>query len=54
MFGYNQWIYHEETANVTGSSSVPEPSAGILKRDEMFDVLGDIVKTRPLPGRLTS
>ena len=43
MFGYNQWIYHRETANVTDKSTVPEPSAGIPKCDEIFDVLGDII-----------
>ena len=43
MFGYNPWIYHGETANVTGSSSVPKLSAGIPERDEMFDVLGDVI-----------
>ena len=43
MFGYNQWIYHRETENVTDRSTVPELSAGILERDEMFDVLGDII-----------
>ena len=43
MLGYNQWIYHGETATVTGRSTVPEPSAGIHERDEMFDVLGNII-----------
>ena len=43
MFGYNQWIYHGETANVTGSLSILEPSVGIPDRDEMYDVLGDII-----------
>ena len=43
MFGYNQWIYHGETANVIGKSTVPEPCVGIPERDEMFDVLGDII-----------
>ena len=44
MFGYNQWIYHGETTTVTGRSTVPEPSTGIHERDEMFDVLGDIIR----------
>ena len=43
MFGYNQWIYHGEPATVTGRMTVPEPSRGIHERDEMFDVLGDII-----------
>ena len=43
MFSYNEWIYHGEAANVTGSLSVPEPNAEIVKWDEMFDVLGDII-----------
>ena len=43
MFGYNQWIYHGETANVTGISSVPELSVKIPKCDEIFDVLGNII-----------
>ena len=30
-------------ANVTSSSSVPELNARIPERDEMFDVLGDII-----------
>ena len=43
MFGYNQWIYHGETANVIGRSTVQEPSVEIPKCDEMFDVLDDII-----------
>ena len=29
--------------NVAGNSNVPEPNAGIPERDEMFDVLDDII-----------
>ena len=43
MFGYNQWIYHGKPATVTGRMIVPEPSGGIHKKDEMFNVLGDII-----------
>ena len=43
MFGYDEWIFHGEDANVMGSSSVLEPNVGIPKWDEMFDVLGDII-----------
>ena len=45
MFGYNQWIYHEEPASTNAGTTVPEPepSAGIPEHDEMFDVLGDII-----------
>ena len=43
MFEYNQWIYRGETANFTSSSSVPESSAGIPERGEIFDVLSDII-----------
>ena len=30
-------------AVITGRSTVPEASAGIPERDEMFDVLGNII-----------
>ena len=43
IFGYNQWIYHGETTNDTGSSSMLGPSAGIPDLDEIFDVLGHII-----------
>ena len=43
MFDYKQRIYYGETVTVTGRSTVPEPSAGIHERDEIFDVLGDII-----------
>ncbi|KAL5565406.1 hypothetical protein UlMin_028570 [Ulmus minor] len=43
MFGYNQWIYHGEPASANTRTTVPGPSGGINERDEMFDVLGDII-----------
>ena len=43
MAGYDVWIYHGENANATASSNVPEQNVEIPKRDEMFDVLDDII-----------
>ena len=41
--GYNKWIYHGKNANATVSSNVPKQNAGLPKRDEMFDLLDDII-----------
>ena len=43
MFGYNQWIHHGEPASANARTTVPGPSWGIHERDEMFDVLDDII-----------
>ena len=43
MFGYNQWIYHGERTSANARTTVPGPSGGIHERDEMFDVLDDII-----------
>ena len=43
MAGYDEWIYHGETTNTIVRSNVPEQNEGIPKKDEMFDVLNDII-----------
>ncbi|KAL5564918.1 hypothetical protein UlMin_028082 [Ulmus minor] len=43
MFGYNQWIHHGEPATANTGTTVAGPSGGIHERDEMFDVLDDII-----------
>ncbi|KAL5552401.1 hypothetical protein UlMin_002577 [Ulmus minor] len=43
MFGYNQWIHHGEPATGNAGTTVAGPSGGIHERDEMFDVLDDII-----------
>ncbi|KAL5569048.1 hypothetical protein UlMin_025623 [Ulmus minor] len=43
MFGYNQWIHHGELASANAGTTVAGPSGGIHERDEMFDVLDDII-----------
>ncbi|KAL5579308.1 hypothetical protein UlMin_011750 [Ulmus minor] len=43
MFGYNQWIHHGEPATANAGMTVAGPSEGIHERDEMFDVLDDII-----------
>ncbi|KAL5573309.1 hypothetical protein UlMin_022906 [Ulmus minor] len=43
MFGYNQWIHHGEPATANAGTTVAGPSGGIHERDEMFDVLDDII-----------
>ncbi|KAL5560887.1 hypothetical protein UlMin_030634 [Ulmus minor] len=43
MFDYNQWIYHGEPASANAGTTVAGPSGGIHERDEMFDVLDDII-----------
>ena len=43
MFGYNQWIHHGEPATANAGTTVAGPSGGIHERDEMFDVLGNII-----------
>ena len=43
MFGYNQWIHHGEPATANVGTTVAGPSGGIHERDEMFDVLDDII-----------
>ena len=43
MVGYDDWIYNGENVNATGSSNVLEQNTGIPERDEMFDVLDDII-----------
>ena len=43
MSDYNEWIYHRENVNAASSSNVPQPNSGVPDRDEMFDVLDDII-----------
>ena len=43
MAGYDVWIYHGENANATERLNVLEQNAGIPERDEMFDLLDDII-----------
>ena len=43
MVSYNVWIYHGEHVNVTVSLNMPKQNEGIPERDEMFDVLDDII-----------
>ncbi|KAL5569485.1 hypothetical protein UlMin_026060 [Ulmus minor] len=43
MFDYNEWIYHGENVNAASNSNVPQPSSGVHDRDEMFEVLEDII-----------
>ncbi|KAL5542126.1 hypothetical protein UlMin_009836 [Ulmus minor] len=43
MFGYNQWIHHGEPVTANVGTTVAGPSGGIHERDEMFDVLDDII-----------
>ena len=43
MACHEDWIYHGKNANATVNSNVPEQSTKIPKRDEMFDVLDDII-----------
>ena len=43
MGGYEVWIYHGENENDTVTSNVQEQNEGIPDRDEMFDVLDDII-----------
>ncbi|KAL5580793.1 hypothetical protein UlMin_013235 [Ulmus minor] len=43
MFGYNQWIHYGEPATANAGTTVAGPSGGIHERDEMFDVLDDII-----------
>ena len=40
---YNEWIYHGENVNAAGISNVLEPNSGVHDRDEMFEVLEDII-----------
>ncbi|KAL5582292.1 hypothetical protein UlMin_014734 [Ulmus minor] len=43
MSDYNEWIYHGENVNAASSSNVPHPNSGVHDRDEMFEVLEDII-----------
>ncbi|KAL5569490.1 hypothetical protein UlMin_026065 [Ulmus minor] len=43
MFSYNQWIHHGQPATANAGTTVAGPSGGIHERDEMFDVLDDII-----------
>ncbi|KAL5581538.1 hypothetical protein UlMin_013980 [Ulmus minor] len=43
MSDYNEWIYHGENVNAASSSNVPQPNSGVHDRDEMFEVLEDII-----------
>ncbi|KAL5556601.1 hypothetical protein UlMin_038837 [Ulmus minor] len=43
MSDYNEWIYHGENVNAATSSNVPQPNSGVHDRDEMFEVLEDII-----------
>ena len=43
MSDYNEWIYHGENMNAAGSTNVPQPNSGVHDRDEMFEVLEDII-----------
>ena len=43
MSDYNERIYHGENVNAAGSSNVPQPNSGVHDRDEMFEVLEDII-----------
>ncbi|KAL5581544.1 hypothetical protein UlMin_013986 [Ulmus minor] len=43
MLCYNQWIHHREPATANAGTTVAGPSGGVHERDEMFDVLDDII-----------
>ncbi|KAL5581895.1 hypothetical protein UlMin_014337 [Ulmus minor] len=43
MSDYDEWIYHGENVNAAGNSNVPQPNSGVPDRDEMFEVLDDII-----------
>ena len=43
MSDYNEWIYHGKNVNVASSSNVPQPNSGVHDKDEMFEVLEDII-----------
>ena len=43
MSDYDEWIYHGENVNMAGNSDVPQPNAVVPDRDEMFDVLEEII-----------
>lgn len=43
MFGYDDWIYHGEGVNVMGILRESELNTERPERDEMHDVLGDLV-----------
>ncbi|KAL5572352.1 hypothetical protein UlMin_021949 [Ulmus minor] len=43
MSDYNEWIYHGENVYAASSSNVPHPNSGVHDRDEMFEVLEDII-----------
>ncbi|KAL5555616.1 hypothetical protein UlMin_037852 [Ulmus minor] len=43
MSDYNEWIYHGENVYAASSSNVPHPNLGVYDRDEMFEVLEDII-----------
>ena len=43
MSDYDEWIYHGKNVNAAGNSNVPQPNSGVPDRDEMFDVLDDII-----------
>ncbi|KAL5538476.1 hypothetical protein UlMin_035499 [Ulmus minor] len=43
MSDYIEWIYHGENVNAASSSNVPQPNSGVHDRDEMFEVLEDII-----------
>ncbi|KAL5573640.1 hypothetical protein UlMin_023237 [Ulmus minor] len=43
MSDYNEWIYHGENVYAASSSNVLHPNSGVHDRDEMFEVLEDII-----------
>ncbi|KAL5574589.1 hypothetical protein UlMin_016288 [Ulmus minor] len=43
MSDYNDWIYHGENVYAASSSNVLHPNSGVHDRDEMFEVLEDII-----------
>ncbi len=40
---YEIWTYHEENENDNVTVNVPKQNEGIPDRDEMFDILDDII-----------
>ena len=52
MSNYDEWIYHGDNVNVAGNSNVPQPNSGVPDRDEMFEVLDDIINNDAEVGQL--
>ncbi|KAL5548417.1 hypothetical protein UlMin_003648 [Ulmus minor] len=54
MSDYNEWIYHGENVNAASSSNVPQPNSGVHDRNEMFEVLEDIISNNAEVDQLGS